>query len=587
MATESELENHQFGQSIGFIMDYSPEKNIVDEATHTNLKEMLVSYFTQEKELNEVNAELDSTDEQLTVLLLDNQSYLNEADQDKIEGSIEEKIIALTRVISEIQDAQSGEQDKHLTRRATMVDKIEELENKLEAATYELNDKVEAFDRAQEEKEEYDMMLKEMDYKFDRLRNELVAKDKELKETAFELNSRIKRFETELMESKTECETFKDLYNNSLKSIREFKSDNSEKFKTMMQEQEILKTKIADFRMNESELEKTISHLRAENTEKSKALTSIQTKEFILKQQLQSKQDQLQEEIDILNNEIEDLAANLERERAEKEELEEEVEALRASGGGQPANQTVRPSVFQGVPGSLAGLGDVSLVEGGGKMNNLLSELEEFNGDATMNIEETERELNDSTVQPAKPLETETTAGDEEEPKETKQEPEKKILDKNEMIMALSNLVKSRGRRNRNVRRRSTLVGQGTENPLAKTVKTYEKRIEGMNKISANLQRRLGEEKKKNQIVKKFLKKKDREIEDLRQKIMELTENYGHVTNELNQELEASLERSRVLKMKLRKLRRGAGVRRSMRAALKDVKEICDEPVVVNGKVKK
>jgi mannose/cellobiose epimerase-like protein (N-acyl-D-glucosamine 2-epimerase family) len=68
-----------------------------------------------------------------------------------------------------------------------------------------------------------------------------------------------------------------------------------------------------------------------------------------------------------------------------------------------------------------------------------------------------------------------------------------------------------------------------------KRMKELEKKLSGMTKMMATLQRTIKEEKKKNVLTKKQMSIKDHEIDALREKLLQTTLGYSDIMNDLNE----------------------------------------------------
>ena len=96
-----------------------------------------------------------------------------------------------------------------------------------------------------------------------------------------------------------------------------------------MQEQELLKREINDYKIREKESNNKILNLKSELTKQGKLVTKLETKEFILKQQLENIQEEIEQEKTHFLNENEDLQSKVHQYENQIEELKSEIEALK------------------------------------------------------------------------------------------------------------------------------------------------------------------------------------------------------------------------------------------------------------------
>lgn len=265
-----------------------------------------------------------------------------------------------------------------------------------------------------------------------------------------------------------------------------------------MQEQELLKREINDYKIREKEAENKIGLLKADLTKKGKLLTNVETREFILKQQLETIQEEIEEEKSHLINENEDLQSRVHEYENKVEDLKSELE-----------------SVMQRRK---------STMEENKNMNSLLTELHGF--------EEEEEESAEKDFGRKKSLKRRKTG-------------------KEEMLDNLTKLMNSKTKSGKKKPVPSSASKKEVDQ-LNKKIKTLEKRIESMAKLTSSLQRKLKEEKQKTTLGKKHLARKDTEIERLRQKLLDTTMSYSDIMNDLNEQLDTCYEVNRRLKRKLK-----------------------------------
>ena len=86
------------------------------------------------------------------------------------------------------------------------------------------------------------------------VQNDFFEKEEEFTKKQKKFSELEKQLRSELHEASTDIDKFRDLYDSSIKNIKNFKSDNSEKFNTMMQEAEVLRREIADYKIAQNEL---------------------------------------------------------------------------------------------------------------------------------------------------------------------------------------------------------------------------------------------------------------------------------------------------------------------------------------------
>jgi hypothetical protein len=86
------------------------------------------------------------------------------------------------------------------------------------------------------------------------VQNDFFEKEEEFTKKQKKFSELEKQLRSELHEASTDIDKFRDLYDSSIKNIKNFKSDNSEKFNTMMQETEVLRREIADYKIAQNEL---------------------------------------------------------------------------------------------------------------------------------------------------------------------------------------------------------------------------------------------------------------------------------------------------------------------------------------------
>lgn len=282
--------------------------------------------------------------------------------------------------------------------------------------------------------------------------------------------------------------------------------DNSDKFNTMMEEAEVLKRDIADYKISTSELEEKINLQKNELTRTSKLLKNVEYREFLLKQQLEGIQEVVEEEKKYLNNEIEDLQNKNKELEEQSEELTEEIENLKA-------NQKRRLTM-----------------EGGG-MNNLLKELNAF---------DESKDAKDEALETA-----------ESEGNNTQRRRSSMKKSKGQMFELLNKHYEDKN----DPKKKEERAAHKLENDQgAKKIKELEKKLSGMTKVMATLQRSIKEEKKKIELNKKVIGIKEHEIDALREKLLQTTLGYSDIMNELNEQLESSYEVNRKLKRQLKNL---------------------------------
>lgn len=273
----------------------------------------------------------------------------------------------------------------------------------------------------------------------------------------------------------------------------------------MMQEHELLKREINDYKLREQDAEKKILQLKADVSKKGKLLTNVETREFILKQQLDTVQEQIEEEKTHMMNENEDLQVRIHEFENHVEELKSEIDSLKL-------NRRRR-----------------STIEDHKDMTSLLTELQGFDEDHEA------EETGDISSRPRR----KTGKGD-----------------------MLDNLNKLMNSKNKPIKKKSlaSTVNKKELEEMNKKIGTYEKRIQSMTKLSGALQKKIKEEIKKVELNKKHLARKDQEIESLRQKLLETTMGYSEVINDINEQLDSSYELNRKLKRKLRHSKLGTRI---------------------------
>lgn len=67
-------------------------------------------------------------------------------------------------------------------------------------------------------------MIKEMDFKIEEVNNELTKKTKKFEREIKEYQTNEKKYQEEMMELRTDCDHYRDLYDGYVKSVKDFKS---------------------------------------------------------------------------------------------------------------------------------------------------------------------------------------------------------------------------------------------------------------------------------------------------------------------------------------------------------------------------
>ena len=266
-----------------------------------------------------------------------------------------------------------------------------------------------------------------------------------------------------------------------------------------MHEAETLRSEIADFKVNNEKNDEKIAMLKNELTRVNKLLKNVEQREFILKQQLEGISDVVEEEKKFLNNEIEDL-------HNKNKELEEQVESLNEELDNLKMSQKRR------------------LTQDGG-LNGLLKELnkDDPNSDA---LETAESDDNTGRTRSSSVIKS-----------------------KDHMLQLLNKHIEDK----KDPKKQEELAKKKEENDAAAIkVEELEKKIAGMGKMISTFQTNIVEEKKKNDLTKKQLEIKDKEMDALRDKLLQTTLTYSDLMNEINEQLESSYEVNRKLKRQLR-----------------------------------
>lgn len=267
-----------------------------------------------------------------------------------------------------------------------------------------------------------------------------------------------------------------------------------------MQEQELLKREINDYKIREKESENKILNLKSELTKQGKLVTKLETKEFILKQQLENIQEEIEQEKTHFLNENEDLQSKVHQYENQIEELKSEIEVLKDTSKRRR-----------------------STIDEKKNMNSLLNELHGFDDEGT----ETPENDKDGAKIGLKRRKT----------------------GKEEM---LDNLTKLMNSKNKPIKKTPGASNKKEIEDLNKKITVLEKRIEGMTKLTSNLQNKLKEEKTKIALKEKNIERKNQEIDNLRQKLLDTTMGYSDMINDLNEQLDNSYEVNRRLKRKLK-----------------------------------
>lgn len=67
-------------------------------------------------------------------------------------------------------------------------------------------------------------MIKEMDFKIEEVNNELRNKSKMFERERREFETKDKKYQEEMMELRTDCDHYRGLYDNYVKSVKDFKT---------------------------------------------------------------------------------------------------------------------------------------------------------------------------------------------------------------------------------------------------------------------------------------------------------------------------------------------------------------------------
>lgn len=258
----------------------------------------------------------------------------------------------------------------------------------------------------------------------------------------------------------------------------------------------MLRRDIADYKVNQAEYEEKIQMQKSELTRCNTLLKNAEQREFILKQQLEGINDVVMEEKKYLHNELDDLRNKNKELQEQVDELGEEVEAYKT---GQKRRHT-------GDKASLNGL------------------LKELNG-MEKNTEDT--------------LDTAESEGT------TTQRRRSSLLKKDQMFQLLNKHYEDK----KDPKKQEELANKKQEehDQQAQKITELESKLQGMSKMVAQFQTNLTEEKKRNELAKKQMEIKDKELDHLRDKLIQSSQVQAELLGEYNEQMDANLEMKRKL----------------------------------------